>query len=235
VISSSEQTHPRVGQPQLTYSQPMYGPSRIITPIEQEQLELQRERQYQSQQQQRIQHLHQQYQQLLQQYHAQQQNQQWISHTSANVSHYTPSIQYRQPMQAVQPRHPMSQMRQIQPHVQIPQPLRPPPSSSPHVLPPSSSPHLQDHTVLAQPQSQSMQIGRHQPPAVNMQQSVQFFQQPILTHHGQSTTAQQQETHAQQNIHVIQNEQSIPTSVQGQQTNSQQSNQALTQNIETKV
>jgi hypothetical protein len=34
---------------------------------------------------------------------------------------------------------------------------------------------------------------------------------------------------------VIQNDQSIPTSVQGQQTNSQQSNQALTQNIETKV
>lgn len=237
VISSSEQTHPRVGQPQLTYSQPMYGPSRIITPIEQEQLELQRERQYQSQQQQRIQQLHQQYQQLLHQYHAQQ-NQQWISNTSANVSHYTPSIQYRQPMQAVQPRHPMSQMRQIQPHVQIPQPLRPPPSSSPHVLPPSSSPHLQDHAVLAQPQSQSMQIVRHQPPAVNMQQSVQFFQQPILTHHGQSTTAQQEtltSTHAQQNIHVIQNEQTIPTSVQGQQTNSQQTNQALTQNIETKV
>jgi hypothetical protein len=45
-----------------------------------------------------------------------------------------------------------------------------------------------------------------------MQQSVQFFQQPILTHHGQSTTAQPQETHpsthAQQNIHVIQNDQS---------------------------
>jgi hypothetical protein len=146
-IKQAVDLHPkaRVGQPQLTYSQPMYGPSRIITPIEQEQLEIQRERQYQSQQQQRIQQLHQQYQQLLQQYHAQQ-NQQWISHTSANVSNYTPSIQYRQPMQAVQPRHPMSQMRQIQPHVQIP--LRPPPSSSPHVLPPSSSPHLQDLSMF---------------------------------------------------------------------------------------
>lgn len=224
VISSTDQSQPRVGQPQLTYSQPMFGPTRILvnSTMEQEQLEIQRERQFQSQQQQRIQQLHQQYQQLLQQYHAQQ-NQQWISHTATNVSHYNPPIQYRQPMQAVQPRQPIPQTTQLQQHVQIPQSLRPQPSSSPH---------LQDHV---QPQAQSMQIVRHQPQNVQLH-PVQFLQQPVLTHHNQSATPQLPPVqHMQQNIHMIQNEQTITTSPQGQPSTSQQSNRSLTQNIETKV
>lgn len=251
--------HPRVGQPQLIYSQPtaMYGPNRIMVnrDLEQEHLELQREMQLQSQQQQRIQHLQQQYQQLLQQYHAQH-NQPLNSPTTANVSVYSPSIQYRQPMQQVQLRQPVTQP-QLQSHMQM------------HRPPPSLSPAMQDQTVYGQLQPQSMQIMRYQQPPVHIQQPVPFIQQPILSHHGQSTTSQQQVNltqhitqsapqsqgnpsqlinqsapqlqnssqhinqstqHSQQNMHMIQNEQSGVTAAQGQQTS-----RALTQNIETKV
>ncbi|VDI11360.1 scaffold protein salvador [Mytilus galloprovincialis] len=258
--------HPRVGQPQLIYSQPtaMYGPNRMMVnrDLEQEHLELQREMQLQSQQQQRIQQLQQQYQQLLQQYHAQH-NQPLSSPTTANVSVYSPSIQYRQPMQQVQLRQPVSQP-QLQSHMQM------------HRPPPSLSPAMQDQTVYGQLQPQSMQIMRYQQPPVHIQQSqpVPFIQQPILSHHGQSTTSQQQVNltqhitqsapqsqgnpsqlinqsasqlqnssqhinqsaqHSQQNMHMIQNEQSGVTAAQGQQTNAQQTSRALTQNIETKV
>ncbi|XP_052058330.1 uncharacterized protein LOC127698730 isoform X1 [Mytilus californianus] len=258
--------HPRVGQPQLIYSQPtgMFSPTRIMVnrDLEQEHLELQREKQLQSQQQHRIQQLEQQYQQLLQQYQAQH-KQPWISPTTANVSVYSPSIQYRQPMQQVQLRQPVSQP-QLQSHMLM------------HRPPPSLSPAMQDQTVHGQLQPQSMQIMRHQQPPVHIQQAqpVQFIQQPILSHHGQSTTSQQQANltqhitqsaplsqgnpsqlinqsapqlqnssqhinqstqHSQQNMHMIQSEQSVVTNAQGQQSNAQQTSRALTQNIETKV
>lgn len=86
---------PRVGQPQLTYSQPtgIYGPTRIMvnTTYDQKQLELERERQ--SQQQQRFQ-LRQQYLQC----HAQQ-NKQWYP----NMPQYNVPFQIRHPIQGVRP------------------------------------------------------------------------------------------------------------------------------------
>ena len=200
---------PRVGQPQLTYSQPtgIYGPTRIMvnTTLEQEKLELERERQLQSQQQQRIQHLQQQYQQLLQQYHAQQ----WISQTSPGLSHYNVPFQIRHLVQTVR------QPTQL------------------HGTPSSASQHMAEQTIHPQSQTQSMQIIRHQTPPLQGQ-PVQYIQQSAMSQYSQPSGNQLISTSQTSVTQSITN-QLVPNQSNSDEPQQTQSSRALTQNIETKV